>query len=87
MKFYHYLTVLSLVILLVTGCAEKTALIQASAKGDSQAVQTLIKEGANINQPDSNGVTPPRMRYGIMFDTAKYLDHLGQCKSQRQKRI
>jgi predicted nucleic acid-binding OB-fold protein len=44
-------------ILIILGCAS-TPLIKASAKGDSSAVQKLIKEGANINEQDSGGATP-----------------------------
>lgn len=44
--------------LIITGCAAKSPLIQASSKGDSSGVQKLIKGGANINEVDKNGETP-----------------------------
>ena len=44
--------------LIVSGCASTTPLIKASKNGDSLAVQKLIDEGANINEPDSSGYTP-----------------------------
>jgi len=83
-----YMIVVCLIISFIAhGCAEKTALIQASAKGDSQTVQTLIKEGANINQPDSNGVTP--LMYAIWhskIDTAKYLINSGADIKAKDKK-
>jgi ankyrin repeat protein len=42
-------------LLITAGCAEKSALMQASSKGDSQTVQKLIKEGANIKVKDQYG--------------------------------
>jgi hypothetical protein len=50
--------VIVLGVILLSGCAAKSSLIQASAKGDSLAVQKLINEGANVNEPDSKGYTP-----------------------------
>jgi ankyrin repeat protein len=52
-------------IQLFTGCAAKSPLIQASAKGDYQAVQKLIDGGANINEPDSRG-------YNALFYAIEY---------------
>jgi hypothetical protein len=46
------------IFLIVSGCAAKTPLIKASASGDSSAVQKLINEGSNVNEPDGNGYTP-----------------------------
>ena len=49
---------LIITFLLINGCVTKTPLIIATESGNSSAVQQLIKQGANINEPDSNGVTP-----------------------------
>lgn len=46
------------IFLITSGCTIKTPLIKATASGDSLAVQKLINEGANINEPDSRGYTP-----------------------------
>jgi len=46
------------IFLILSGCAAKTPLIIASKDGDSSAIQRLLNEGANINEPDSNGNTP-----------------------------
>ena len=54
MKHRHLLYASLIAIFIVlSGCATTTPLINASAYGDSSAVQKLIKEGANINEPDS----------------------------------
>lgn len=46
--------------LLTTGCATvpKTPLIEAASKGDFVTTQKLVKEGANIDEPDGKGATP-----------------------------
>lgn len=48
------------ILLITTSCAtvHKSPLIEASIQGNSLAAEKLISEGANINEPDSNGVTP-----------------------------
>jgi len=49
MKIRYTSFLFTLAALLITsGCAAKSALMQASSKGDSQTVQKLIREGANI---------------------------------------
>jgi hypothetical protein len=55
-----YFAFIIAVFFIISGCATvpKTPLIEASTKGDAVAVQKLINEGANINEPDSNGATP-----------------------------
>jgi len=59
MKKKSFLVVFVLVIFfIVSGCAAKSPLIKAAASGDSSAVEKLVNEGANINEPDSNGYTP-----------------------------
>jgi len=45
-------------LLILFGCAEKSQLIQASAKGDPTSIQNLVKQGANVNEADSKGRTP-----------------------------
>ena len=57
------ITILLLGIALITSCAAKSPLIQASSQGDVLTAQKLIQEGANINEPDSNGYTP--LQYAI----------------------
>ncbi len=46
--------------LIITNCATvpKTPLIEAAIKGNPLAVEKLISNGANINEPDINGTTP-----------------------------
>lgn len=46
------------IFIIISGCAAKSPLIQASSSGDSSTVQKLISEGANVNEPDSRGYTP-----------------------------
>ena len=60
--------------LILSGCAAKTPLIKASQEGDALAVQQLISQGANINEPDSKGYTP--LMYAAWsgkYETVKYL--------------
>jgi len=56
-KKYFFLLIIS-VALIIASCASKTPLIKASQAGDSLAVQKLIDQGANINEPDDSGYTP-----------------------------
>ena len=61
-------------LLLISGCAAKIPLINASAAGDTFATEKLIKEGANINEKDSEGYTP--LMYAAYYgqtETAKIL--------------
>lgn len=46
------------IFIIISGCALKSQLIQASSSGDSSTVQKLISEGANVNEPDIRGYTP-----------------------------
>lgn len=64
--------------LIVSGCASTTQLIKSSINGDYLDVKKLIDSGANINEPDSNGVTP--LMHAICYrkpDVAKYLIESG----------
>ncbi len=54
----HYFAFLIITFLFMNGCATKTPLIIATENGDSSAIQHLIKQGSNINEPDSKGYTP-----------------------------
>jgi hypothetical protein len=74
------------IFLFVTGCASTTPLIKASANGDSLAVQKLINEGANINEPDSKGYTP--MMHAVLsgnIETVKTLLNKGADINARDK--
>ncbi len=56
-----FLVLMAATLLIITSCATvpKTPLIDASTKGDSLTAEKLIKEGANINEPDKkHGATP-----------------------------
>jgi ankyrin repeat protein len=53
-----FITVIIAAFFMITGCATKTPFIQSCTKGESSVVQKMIKEGVDINQPDSNGTTP-----------------------------
>lgn len=55
---YLFFAFIIATLLIFSSCASTTPLINASAHSDSLAVQKLLKEGANINEPDSNGSTP-----------------------------
>jgi len=44
--------------LFISGCATTTPLMKASENGDTYTTEKLIKEGAKINEQDSNGYTP-----------------------------
>lgn len=46
------------IFIIISGCAVKSPLIQASSSGDSSTVQKLLSEGANVNEPDGSGYTP-----------------------------
>lgn len=67
---------LILISLIATSCAtvHKTPLIEASIQGNSLAAEKLIREGANINEPDSNGVTP--LVYAIRAGNTEIAKHL-----------
>jgi len=74
------------IFLIVTSCASTTPLIKASADGDSLAVQKLIKDGANINEPDSKGYTP--LIYAVSsgnIETVKTLLNKGADINDRDK--
>ena len=65
-------------MILITGCAVKPPLIQASSAGDYQTVQKLVQNGVNINERDSNGSTP--LMHAVSerkFEVAKYLIESG----------
>ena len=60
--------------LFISACAAKTPLIKASQEGDTFTTEKLIKEGANINEQDSDGYTP--LMYAAYYgqtETAKVL--------------
>jgi ankyrin repeat protein len=74
------------IFLIVSGCATTTPLIKASERGDSLAVQKLLNEGANINEPDSSGYTP--LVYAIWSgktETVKVLINKGADINKRDK--
>jgi hypothetical protein len=78
MKLYHPLTIFILVILLVTGCAAKSQLMEAASKGEINTVKKLQSEGININERDKNGATA--LMHAIWSkkpDAAKYLIEAG----------
>ena len=71
---------------LLIGCATKSPLSRASAKGDYQAVQKLVQNGVNINEADSNGSTP--LMHAISerkVDVAKYLIESGADLKAKDK--
>jgi ankyrin repeat protein len=75
MKYSHALFAFIILIFFVfSGCASTTPLIKASASGDSLAVQKLINEGANINEPDSRGMTP--LMYTIQYNNIEMVEAL-----------
>ncbi|MGB5218472.1 MAG: ankyrin repeat domain-containing protein [Smithella sp.] len=55
-RYSFYFFIIS-IMLMLSSCAS-TPLIDASASGNSLAVQKLIDAGANVNEPDSRGYTP-----------------------------
>ena len=74
------------IFLMLAGCATKSSLIQASSKGDYQAVQKLIQNGVNINEADSNGSTP--LMHAISekkVEVAKYLIESGADLKAKNK--
>jgi ankyrin repeat protein len=74
------------ILLIVSGCASTSPLIEASKNGDSLAVQKLLNEGANINEPDSNGATP--LIHAIWkkkTEVAKYLIQSGAEVKDKDK--
>jgi hypothetical protein len=77
---YHYdiYAFIIVVLLMTTGCAVKSSLINAASKGDTLTTQKQIKEGANINEVDKNGATP--LMHAIwngQTETAKALVNMG----------
>ena len=56
----NYITFIISAYLMLAGCATvpKTPLIEAVTKGDSITIQKLIKDGGNVNEADSSGITP-----------------------------
>jgi ankyrin repeat protein len=69
-----FFTFIIATFLIVSGCAPTTPLIKASLKGDDLAVQKLIKQGVNINEPDSSGLTP--LMYAIWSRNTEVAKHL-----------
>jgi hypothetical protein len=70
--------------LFISGCAVKSPLIKASEEGDTFTTEKLIKEGANINEPDGNGYTP--LMYAIWSgktETVKILINKGADVNKR----
>lgn len=73
-------------MLLLFGCAEKSQLIQASAKGDPAEIQKLVNQGANVNEADAKGVTP--LMYAAMSgktEAAELLWNLGANLNAQDK--
>lgn len=62
------------ILLIVSGCASTTPLIKASTKGDALAVQKLLDEGANVNEPDSYGTTP--LMHAIQYQNIETIESL-----------
>lgn len=86
MKFRYCSFVVVIALLVITGCAAQSSLMQASAKGDYQIVQKLIQGGSNINEVDSNGSTP--LMYAISkgkIEVVKYLIESGADIKARNK--
>jgi len=54
-KYSALFIILSFCVLVVSGCAP--ALHSAAEDGDMDKVRTLLKEGANVNETDSDGIT------------------------------
>ena len=75
MKHRILLFVVTIIILLiVSGCSSTTPLIKASTQGNYLSVQKLINEGANINEPDSNGMTP--LMHAILCQNVEAIETL-----------
>lgn len=82
-NFFFY--VITTMFVIVSGCAS-TPLIKASADGDSLAVQQLINQGANINEPDSGGYTPlMHAIWSEKTETAKVLINKGADINAKDK--
>jgi hypothetical protein len=59
MRCIHFAIVLIIAVLLMTsGCAAKSPLLNAASKGDIDTAQKLIKNGAVIEEKDKSGYTP-----------------------------
>jgi ankyrin repeat protein len=87
MRPNHYLVVLIITaVIIITGCAAKSPLIQASSNGDYQVVQKLVQSGVNINEGDSNGSTA--LMHAIWerkIEVAKYLIESGADVKTKNK--
>jgi hypothetical protein len=69
---------MSIACLTTMGCAGKSPLITAASKGNSSAVQKLIRDGSNINETDDNGLTPlMHAIWSSNFESAKALLNMG----------
>lgn len=66
--------VLIAALFVLFGCAEKSLLIQASAKGDPAEIQKLVKQGANVNEADAKGITP--LMYAAMSGKTEAVEAL-----------
>jgi ankyrin repeat protein len=75
MKKENFLVVFVITILfIISGCAAKSPLIQASSKGDVSTVRQLINEGANVNETDSRGYTP--LMYAVWSENVETIQIL-----------
>lgn len=85
-RFYCIFVFIITACLMTLGCAAKTPLIQASSKGDYQAVQKLVQNRVNINEADSNGTTPlMHAAAEKKVDVAKYLIESGADLKAKDK--
>jgi ankyrin repeat protein len=69
--FFAFITT---ILFIFSGCAAQTPLIKATSSDDSLAVQKLINEGANINEPDRRGMTP--LMYATQYDNIEMVEAL-----------
>lgn len=72
--------------LFISGCAARSPLIKASQEGDTFTTEKLIKEGANINEPDKDGYNP--LMYATWsgkIETVKILLNKGANVNKRDK--
>jgi hypothetical protein len=71
-----YVTFIISAYLMIVGCATvpKTPLIEAVTKGDTITIQKLIKDGGNINEADSSGITP--LIYSVWSENIEVLKTL-----------